>query len=129
MVREKTSRLERRRLTLHCHHVQKHFSITSSELRASKIWKRADETIVNPTGDASPTDYGCNLNQNCRLVSRKLGSGAPYKRSRVRFPHWNFFSSSHLFFVSLFCLISFFLHARSAISMLKHFSSIVPYNA
>ena len=45
------------------------------------------------------------------------------KRSRVRFPHWNFFFSL-LFF---FCLISppfFFLHARSAISMIKHFSSI-----
>ena len=48
------------------------------------------------------------------------------KRSRVRFPHWNFF-----FFFSLFFFFSvsffppfFFLHARSAISMLKHFSSV-----
>ena len=46
------------------------------------------------------------------------------KRSRVRFPHWNFFF--HSFF---FCLISpsppfFFRHARSAISMLKHFSNV-----
>ena len=44
------------------------------------------------------------------------------KRSRVRFPHWNFF-----FTPFFFCLIFppfFFLHARSAISMLKHFSSL-----
>ena len=43
------------------------------------------------------------------------------KRSRVRFPHWNFF-----FPLLFFCLIFppfFFLHARSVISMLKHFSS------
>ena len=50
------------------------------------------------------------------------------KRSRVRFPHWNFFFSL-LFFMSLFFSVSFFspfffLQARSAISMLKHFSSI-----
>ena len=30
----------------------------------ARMWKRADET--NPTGDASPTDYGWKLlNQNC----------------------------------------------------------------
>ena len=44
------------------------------------------------------------------------------KRSRVRFPHWNFFFHSFFLFVSFFSPF-FFLHARSAISMLKHFSS------
>ena len=29
----------------------------------ARMWKRADET--NPTGEASPTDYGWKLNQNC----------------------------------------------------------------
>ena len=55
------------------------------------------------------------------------------KRSRVQFPHWNFFFHSFSFF--FFCLIFsfflflshfspfFFLHARSALSMLNHFSS------
>ena len=78
----------RRRLTvLRCHHVQKHFSITSEEL--ARIWKRADET--NPTGDASPTDYGWQLNQNCfaieiRLVRRKFSSasiGVLYKLAYI----------------------------------------------
>ena len=51
------------------------------------------------------------------------------KRSRVRFPHWNFFFFStpfFFFFLNLTYLIFpplFFLHARSAISILKHFSS------
>ena len=44
------------------------------------------------------------------------------KRSRVRFPHWNFFFPLLFFSVSFFSPF-FFLHARSAISMLKHFSS------
>ena len=29
----------------------------------ARMWKSTDET--NPTGDASPTDYGWKLNQNC----------------------------------------------------------------
>ena len=44
------------------------------------------------------------------------------KRSRVRFPHWNFFYITPFFSCLIFPLF-FFLHARSAISMLKHFSS------
>ena len=48
------------------------------------------------------------------------------RRSRVRFPHWNFFF--HSFFSVPFCPL-FFLHARSAISMLKHFSSTGGYEA
>ena len=47
------------------------------------MWKRAVET--NPTGDASATDYGWKLNQNCfepdwfqgSPVPESLTSGAP----------------------------------------------------
>ena len=44
---------------------------------------------------------------------------------RVRFLHWNFFFFFTPFFFSVsFFSPFFFLHARSAISMLKHFSSL-----
>ena len=62
----------------------------------------------------------CNQSQLC-------GSDGLWqiKRSRVRFPHWNFFFSLLLpFFFCLSFSLFFFLHVRSAISMLKHFSSI-----
>ena len=39
------------------------------------MWKRADET--NPTGDASPTDYGWNLNQSCFEPDWFQGSSVP----------------------------------------------------
>ena len=39
------------------------------------MWKRADET--SPTGDASPTDYGWKLNQNCFEPDWFQGSSVP----------------------------------------------------
>ena len=41
----------------------------------ARMWKRADEK--NPTGEASPADYGRKLNQNF-LVPRKFCPGVPH---------------------------------------------------
>ena len=41
----------------------------------ARMWKRADET--NPTADASPTDYGWNINQNCYEPDWFQGSSVP----------------------------------------------------
>ena len=41
----------------------------------ARMWKRADET--DPTGEASPTDYGWKLNQNCLEPDWFPGSSVP----------------------------------------------------
>ena len=41
----------------------------------ARMWKRVDET--SPTDDASPTDYGWKLNQNCFEPDWFQGSSVP----------------------------------------------------
>ena len=49
----------------------------------ARMWKRADET--NPTGDASPTDYGCKLNQTA--LNQISSKGVQFQSPSQVHPH------------------------------------------
>ena len=53
------------------HHVHTSQPHQKSTICIARMWKRADET--SPIGDASPTDYGWKLNQNCFDSKQSLG--------------------------------------------------------